>query len=119
VYIDDKFVSTVEYIVLIKWQVAINKENINCDVTKEVLSHHPIVSWQPVDPFISVDDGNILVHGLTYLYGYGIQMVVGYKDDLSSTALGHEMGHAILYACGQNYSEPSLLAWTTKYDLPY
>ena len=44
---------------------------------------------------------------------------VGWREDLNMTALGHEMGHYILYRCHLPYDELNLFDWAKKYHLPY
>ena len=48
-----------------------------------------------------------------------IVLVVGYRDPLSDTALGHELGHAILWCCGLSSGESTLLRWADAHVVPF
>jgi hypothetical protein len=93
------------------WQVALIHSGITCDLIpalnglKVTFMAHPF------------EYKGKLYNGLTFVQTKDSQ--VGWLPDLARTALGHELGHFILYSCHQPYDEASLLEWTKKFHLPY
>lgn len=113
--VDKVAAETYELKVIGQWQAAMDHEAIKCDVRKAISPYGPLLSWQPF-PFLL---NGIKESGATTFLGYGAQMRVGWRDDVATTALGHEMGHVILYACQQNPSEDNLSSWAKREGLPY
>ena len=107
-----EFQQEVRYVAGI-WQQALDKEKISC---KALPSLKGITVQYKEYPFISSATKN-KVYGETYP-GKKL-LLVGWHKDIKYSALGHEIGHYILYACKQDYMEDNLLKWAKKYKLPY
>lgn len=111
----DGFESEVDRVISL-WQMAFAGEGINCDVN---LSLDQIFVAYTSAPFYDIHymNGQGKLAGISYL---SLSLIrVGYTGDFQKSALGHELGHEILFRCLQDYSHENMEIYNKKYGTPY
>jgi hypothetical protein len=102
--------------VLLAWQHAFDQEGVGCNVQTTVDGY--IVSWTTL-PFYDERYPDYALAGSTEWVGPLVASTVGFREPLTTTALGHEIGHNILTRCGQPWDHETMLYYSDRYGTPY
>ncbi len=109
-----EFTAEVDY-TLDAWQFALGEEGIKCELSACMpLMHVAFAEW-PVECPWTGDPLN----GYEMQWWAAYRILVGYETPLANSALGHELGHAILSCCKLSANELALRSWADKYGVPY
>ena len=99
------------------WRAAFRDDRVVCDLAS--VMPDVFISFRE-NPFLRPEwYGEQELLGLMWQLDDIAVLEVGFRPDLDRSALGHELGHAVLWWCGLQATEPYLFMWAQAHGVPY